>query len=77
MSPCYELLRYGHDIIKSQTIDAHTLGKLSKLIIGPPDLLNPEKSPTLDNFRFEICQFEAADVVVFVNNRISTVLKDC
>ena len=69
MSPCYELLRYGHDIIKKQTADAHAIGKQSKFVFGPVDLIDPEKSPTPDNFRFEACQVEAADVVVFVEER--------
>lgn len=74
MSPCYELLRYGHDIIKNQTDDAHVLGKLSKFVIGPADLIDPDKPPTTDNFRFEVCQAEAADVVVFINKDRSTLI---
>jgi hypothetical protein len=77
MSPCYELLRYGHDIIKNQTDDAHALGKQSKFVIGPVDLIDPNKPPTVDNFRFEVSQAEAADVVVFVNkDRSALFLKE-
>jgi len=65
MSPCYELLRYGHDAIKKQTDDAHAQGKKSKFVFGPADLIDPDKPPTTDNVRFEICQIEAVDVIVF------------
>ena len=66
MSPCYELLRYGHDLIEKQTADAHAQGKLSKFVFGPADLIDPGKPPTPDNYRFEARQAEAADVVVYV-----------
>jgi hypothetical protein len=66
MSPCYELLRYGHDLIERQTADAHVIGKLSKFVFGPVDLIDSTKPPTPENYRFEACQAEAADVVVFV-----------
>jgi hypothetical protein len=76
MSPCYELLRYGHDKIKNQTIDAHTIGKLSKFIIGHRDLINPNLPPNITNFRFETCQYDHADIVIFVDkNQQSTILK--
>jgi hypothetical protein len=75
MSPCYEILRYGHNKIKDQVVDAHTGGKLAKFIIGPQDLTDPSKSPIRNNFKFEACQFDAADVVLFVNNGKTTVLK--
>ena len=75
MSPVYEILRYGHDQIKKQTIDAHTLGKLSKLIIGKPDLINQNLPPLPDNFRFEKQQFYDADIVIFVHNKINITLK--
>jgi hypothetical protein len=66
MSPCYELLRYGHDLIDRQTADAHAQGKQSKFVYGPVDLIDPEKPPTPDNFRFEARQMLAADIAVFV-----------
>jgi hypothetical protein len=66
MSPCYELLRYGHDLIDRQTADAHAQGKQSKFVFGPADLVDPGKPPTTGNYRFEARQAEAADVVVFV-----------
>jgi hypothetical protein len=69
MSPCYELLRYGHDLIERQTADAHAQGKQSKFVFGPADLIDPGKPPTPDNYRFEACQAEAADVVVFVDRK--------
>jgi hypothetical protein len=76
-SPCYEILRYGHDSIKDKATDAHTAGKLLKFIIGFYDLKDPEKPPTPDNFRFEVCQAEDADIVIFVDkNGKSTTLKD-
>jgi len=75
MSPVYELLRYGHNKIKEQTADAHVAKKLSKFIIGVPDLIDPDKPPTPDNFRFEARQAEDADIVIFVKDRKSTVLK--
>ena len=75
MSPCYEILRYGHDLIKKQTIDAHTLGKLSKLIIGKADLTDPKLPPLRNNFRFELQQFDDADIVIFVDNKNQIILK--
>ena len=65
MSPCYELLRYGHDLIDRQTADAHAQGKQSKFVFGPADLIDPGKPPIPENFRFEVRQAEAADIVVF------------
>lgn len=65
MSPCYELLRYGHDLIDRQTADAHAQRKQSKFVFGPADLIDPGKPPTPDNFRFEARQVEAADVAIF------------
>ena len=67
MSPCYEILRYGHDKIKKQTTDAHTAGKLSKLVIGQSDLIDRSRPPTPDNFRFEACQADHADIVIYVS----------
>lgn len=76
MSANYEMGRYGHDKIKNQTIDAHAQGKLSKFVITNLDLIDSDEPPTTDNFRFEPCQAEAADVVVYVDkNRKSTTLK--
>lgn len=66
MSPCYELLRYGHDLIDRQTADAHAQGKRSKFVFGPADLIDPGKPPTPDNYRFEARQAEAADIVEFI-----------
>jgi len=40
MSPCYEILRYGHDKIKNQVEDAHKQGKLAKFVIGVQDLID-------------------------------------
>ena len=76
MSPCYEILRYGHDKIKKQTIDAHTGGKLSKFVITHYDLVDPNLPPTPDNLKFEACQADHADIVIFVDrDRKSTFLK--
>jgi len=75
MSPCYELLRFGHDKIKRQTDDAHAIGKLSKFVFGVDDLMDPTKPPTPDNFKFEARQAEDADVVAFVDRK-SWVLPD-
>lgn len=69
MSPVYEILRYGHDLIKRQTVDAHAQGKQSKFVFGSVDLIDPEKPPTPDNYRFEARQAEDADVAVFVNKK--------
>ena len=55
MSPNYELLRYGHDRIKSQADDAHAMGKLAKFVIGSSDLVDSNNPPTPDNFKFEAC----------------------
>lgn len=76
MSPTYEILRYGHDKIKRQTTDAHTAGKFSKFIINADDLIDPNKPPNPENFRFEAVQAEHADVVIFINkDRSSLYLK--
>jgi len=75
-SPCYEILRYGHDSVKDKATDAHTAGKLLKFVVGSADLKDPEKPPTPDNFRFESRQAEDADIVIYVDkNRKSTTLK--
>jgi hypothetical protein len=89
MSPCYEILRYGHDKTKNQVTDAHTAGKLAKFIIGEQDLINrlappqrgfheaPFFDPLKGNpFKFEFRQFEAADIVIYVDkDRKDHVLK--
>jgi hypothetical protein len=76
ISPTYEILRYGHDKKKAQTEDAHRMGKLTKFIIGWYDLIDPSKPPAPENYRFEACQAEDADVVIFVDkNRKDTILK--
>ena len=76
MSPTYEILRYGHDKIKKQTEDAHRMGKFSKFIIGWYDLIDPSKPPAPENYRFEACQAETPDVVIFVaKDRKATILK--
>jgi len=76
MSPCYEILRFGHDKIKKQTTDAHTAGKFSKLVIGQSDLIDRSLAPTSDNFRFESCQADHADIVIYVDqHRESFILK--
>jgi hypothetical protein len=67
MSPCTEPLRYGPDSIKKQAIDAHTLGKLAKFVIGWRDLKDPSQPPTPDNFKFSANQIEDPDVVIFVD----------
>ena len=67
LSPCYETIRYGQDIVKKHTIDAHAVGKLSKFVFGYSDLIDPTKPPTPDNFKFEARQAEDADVTVFVD----------
>jgi hypothetical protein len=77
ISPYYEILRFGHDLIKRQTADAHILGKQTKFVIGSTDLIDPDKPPIPDNFRFEARQAEEADVVIYVDkNRKSMVIKD-
>jgi hypothetical protein len=65
MSAVYEIGRYGHDKIKKQTVDAHALGKLSKFVITPHDLIDPTKLPTRENYRFEAIQADHADIVIF------------
>ena len=67
MSPCYEILRYGHDKIKNQVVDAHTAGKLAKFIIGAQDLIDPSKPPDRDNLRFEACQIDDPDIVIYID----------
>ena len=65
-----------HDKIKNQTTDAHSGKKLSKFIIGQSDLIDRSKGPTPDNFRFESCQAEHADIVIYVDeHRDSHILK--
>jgi hypothetical protein len=76
MSPCYEILRYGHDKIKRDVEDAHAVGKLSKFVFGINDLIDPEKPPTPDNFKFEVCQAEVADVVIFVDGKEPIIQND-
>lgn len=67
MSPNYELLRYGHDCIKKQVEDAHTLGKKAKLVVGVADLKSPDADPhIIENYRFESRQAAEADIVLFV-----------
>jgi hypothetical protein len=74
--PTYEILRYGHDKIKNLTEDAHRMGKLTKLVIGWYDLIDPLKPPSPENYRFEACQAEHPDIVIFVDkDRKSTTLK--
>lgn len=75
MSPNYELLRYGHDKIQKQVDDAHAVGKKAKFIITKYDLIECDKPAEPSNFRFEICQYQAADVVVFVNGNDRKILK--
>ena len=67
MSPSTEPLRYGHDIMARQTADAHAQGKLAKFVIGWRELKDPDKSPTPDNFKFNPCQAEAPDIVIFID----------
>jgi hypothetical protein len=52
------------------------MGKLTKLIIGWYDLIDPSKPPAPDNYRFEARQAEDTDVVIFVDkNRKAVTLK--
>ena len=76
MSPCYEILRYGHDRVKKQVEDAHAVGKILKFIIGVDDLIDPSKPPTPDNYKFEACQAEVADVVIFVDRKEPPIRND-
>lgn len=64
ISPCYEILRYGHDKIKNAVRDIHTQGKLAKFVIGEHDLIDPAKPAVPGNFRFEDCQFDDPDIVI-------------
>ena len=75
MSPCYETIRYGKDLIKKRTIDAHTGGKYSKFIINSDDLKDPTKLPTPENFKFEPCQAEDADIVIYTDEKKTITLK--
>lgn len=76
MSPCYEILRYGHDKIKNQVADAHRQGKLAKFVITTHDLIDPLMKPSIVNFKFELCQLEAVDVALFVKDGVTTVVKE-
>jgi len=75
ISACYEIGRYGHDKSTRQTADAHGMGKLTKFVITPHDLIDSAKPPTTDNFRFEACQIDAPDVVLYAGVNTTTVLK--
>jgi len=67
LSPCYETIRYGKDIVERHTRDAHAVGKLTKFIYGYSDLIDPTKPPTLDNLKFEARQVTDADESIFVD----------
>jgi hypothetical protein len=69
ISPCYEILRYGHDKTKKQVADIHAQGKRAKFVITSFDLIDPKKPPTKDNFKFEACQAEVADIVLYVDEK--------
>jgi len=76
ISPCYEILRYGHDKIKNSVKDIHTAGRLAKFVFGVHDLIDPSKDPDRGNFRFEACQVDDPDILVFVDkNRKYHILK--
>jgi hypothetical protein len=52
------------------------MGKKTKLIVGWYDLIDPSKPPAPENYRFEACQVEDVDVVIFVDkDRKATTLK--
>jgi hypothetical protein len=52
------------------------MGKKTKLIVGWYDLIDPLKPPAPENYRFEACQAEDVDVVLFVDkDRKTTTLK--
>ena len=72
ISACYEIGRYGHDKSKQQTIDAHARDKFTKFVITPLDLIDPTSPPIPENFRFEACQIEPVDVVLFVDDKTKT-----
>mgnify|MGYP006300511891 CR=1 FL=1 len=74
-SPVYEILRYGPDKIRDKAESAHSQDKLLKFVIGTHDLKDPDKAPLPDNFKFDICQYEQADIVIFVKGRKSVTLK--
>jgi hypothetical protein len=74
MSACYEIGRYGHDKIKRQTADAHAMGKLSKFIITPHDLIDPMKPPAQENYRFETIQADHADIVIFAEYKKNDII---
>ncbi len=74
MSPTYEILRYGHDKIKNQVEDAHRMGKLAKFIFRYDDLVDQKEIPAPWNYRFEACQAETPDVVLFINKDRSTLI---
>ena len=76
MSPCYEVLRYGHEKIQNQVQDAHTAGKLAKLVIGPCDLIDESQPPAPGNFKFDYSQYRAVDIVIFVKNRENFTIED-
>ena len=65
-SPIYEHLRYPPTLMAERAEDARKMGKVLKLVIGPYDLIDPDKPPILGNFKFPEEQFHAVDVVVFV-----------
>lgn len=69
ISPCYEILRYGHDKIKNSVRDIHTAGKLAKFVIGEHDLIDPRKPAEPGNFKFEDCQYEAPDIVILCRGK--------
>lgn len=75
MSPNYEVLRYGPNKIPNQVKDAHSMGKLAKFVIGPQDIIDLSKPPKPGNFKFEDTQYEAVDIVIYVDGKESVVLK--
>ena len=75
ISACYEVGRYGHDKSARQTADAHAMGKKTKFVITPHDLIDPSKPPAPTNFRFEACQIDAPDVVLYAGVDGTQVLK--
>lgn len=76
LSPCYEVIRYGQDYIKKRVDDAHAVGKLAKFVFDIDDLKDPNKPPTSDNFKFELCQAEVADIVIFADRKKPPIQND-
>lgn len=73
-SPILQYLKYPVGTMAEKVSDAHKLGKLYKLILGPHDLIDDSKLPIKGNWKFTDDQYEAADIVIFIDkdkNRIT------